>query len=448
MKIPAKGFTHGGKFHADDVFSTALLQIVRPDIQVTRGFVVPDDFDGIVYDVGGGMFDHHQEPRETRPNGVPYAAFGLLWQVLGAQLVGEHQARLLDENFIQPLDLNDNTGEQNSLADAIGSFNPLWDSKDDPDECFWRAVPVAKKILENEIAAANAVNRADDTGCEEGELEYDPSRFAFGGVHVAQIEDKSELTPENLTALEKKSGCGRVIIEYNGMWLVQELYDAMPDNWLVYQCLATADGTTIKTYAGDNAMRGLLLDKLRGSELLVVNRAEAVNDDESRQLIHKLVRQASRRCDIAYEFKDGSVAYDDIPDPLPFDINAPVIEIPEEFFGVWYMDCMDDPKKYDGKTVKYLAQVCQTPQAGKGAFVPGRFAMTCCVQDIQFVGMPCKYDDYKSLEQRSWITITAKINVKYHPIYKGQTPDSTGPVLTALSVEPAEKPAQDVVMFS
>ena len=163
MKIPAKGFTHGGKFHADDVFSTALLQILRPDIQVTRGFVVPDDFDGIVYDVGGGMFDHHSEPRECRPNGVPYAAFGLLWRLLGAQLVGEHQARLLDENFIQPLDLNDNTGEQNSLADAIGSFNPLWDSKDDPDECFWRAVPVAKKILENEIAAANAVNRADDT---------------------------------------------------------------------------------------------------------------------------------------------------------------------------------------------------------------------------------------------------------------------------------------------
>ena len=126
--------------------------------------------------------------------------------------------------------------------------------------------------------------------CEEGEVEYDPSKFAFGGVHVAQIEDKSELTAENLTALEKKSGCGRVLIEYNGMWLIQDLYDALPDNWLIYQCLATADGTTIKTYAGDSAMRSLLLDKLRGSELLVVNRAEAVNDDESRQLIHKLVR--------------------------------------------------------------------------------------------------------------------------------------------------------------
>ena len=187
--------------------------------------------------------------------------------------------------------------------------------------------------------------------CEEGEEEYAPERFAFGGVHVAQIQDKSELTRENLEMLEEKSGCGRVIIEYNGMWLYQDLMDAMPDNWVVYQCLATADGSTIKTYAGDNAMRALLLDKLRISELLVVNRAEQVNDDESRQLIHKLVRQASRRCDIAYEFADGSVAYDDIPDPLPFDVNAPVIEIPDEFFGVWYMDCMDDPQKYDGKTV-------------------------------------------------------------------------------------------------
>ena len=161
MKITARAFTHGGKFHADDVFSTALLKILRPDIKVTRGFVVPDNFDGIVYDVGGGMFDHHTEPRETRPNGVPYAAFGLLWRVLGPGLVGEHQARLLDENFIQPLDLNDNTGEANSLADAIGSFNPVWDSKDDPDQCFWRAVPFAQTVLENEIAAANAVNRAD-----------------------------------------------------------------------------------------------------------------------------------------------------------------------------------------------------------------------------------------------------------------------------------------------
>ena len=162
MKIPANGFTHAGKFHADDVFATALLQILRPDIKITRGFTVPDDFDGIVYDIGFGMFDHHQEPREYRANGVPYAAFGLLWRVLGPGLVGERQARLIDENFIQPLDLNANTGEQNSLCDAIGFFNPVWDSKEDQDSCFFKAVAVAKQILENQIDSANAVNRADE----------------------------------------------------------------------------------------------------------------------------------------------------------------------------------------------------------------------------------------------------------------------------------------------
>ena len=279
--------------------------------------------------------------------------------------------------------------------------------------------------------------------CEEGEIEYDPSKFAFGGVHVAQIEDKSELTAENLTALEKKSGCGRVIIEYNGMWLIQELYDALPDNWLIYQSLATADGTTIKTYAGDSAMRSLLLDKIARSELIVFNRAEAVNNDDARQELHKLVRQASRKCDIAYEFKDGSVAYDDIPDPLPFDINADPIDIPDDDFGIWYMDCQDEPQKYTGKTVKFLAQVCQTNRAGKNSFVPGRFAMTCCVQDIQFVGFPCSYDGYKALEQRAWVKVTAKVGYKFHNIYRGK-----GPVLTALSVEPAEKPLNDVVTFS
>ena len=250
--------------------------------------------------------------------------------------------------------------------------------------------------------------------CEEGEEEYNPKKFAFPGVTVKVIEDKAEMNPQNLAKLEKESGAGRVVIEYNGMWLLQDLAEALPESWIVYQCIATADGTTALTYARDNSMRSLLLDKIARSELIVFNRAEAVNNDEARQELHKLVRQASRKCDIAYEFADGSVAYDDIPDPLPFDLNAPVVEIGDEDFGIWYMDCQDEP-----------------------------FAMTCCVQDIQFVGFPCVYDGYKALEQRAWVRVTAKVNYKFHNIYRGK-----GPVLTALSVEPAEKPLNDVVTFS
>lgn len=161
MQVPQKGFTHGGKFHADDVFSTALLRLVRPDFTLQRGFAVPPDFDGIVFDIGDGPFDHHAFPRVTRQNGVPYAAFGLLWQQLGERLVGKNQARLLDENFVQPLDLNDNNGDACLLADAIGQFNPLWDDTQNPDTCFWKAVDFAAIVLQNNIAAANAVNRAD-----------------------------------------------------------------------------------------------------------------------------------------------------------------------------------------------------------------------------------------------------------------------------------------------
>ena len=122
---------------------------------------------------------------------------------------------------------------------------------------------------------------------------------------------------------------------------------------------------------------------------------------------------------------------------------SPVIDIPDDDYGIWYMDCQDEPQKYAGKTVKFLAQVCQTNRAGKNSFVPGRFAMTCCVQDIQFVGFPCSYDGYKALEQRAWVKVTAKVGYKFHNIYRGK-----GPVLTALSVEPAEKPLNDVVTFS
>ena len=157
--------------------------------------------------------------------------------------------------------------------------------------------------------------------CEEGEEEYNEKKFAFPGVTVKVLEDKSELNPQNLAKLGKEADAGRVVIEYNGMWLLQDLADALPENWLVYQCIATADGTTALTYARDNSMRSLMLDKIARSELIVFNRAEAVNNDDARQELHKLVRQASRKCDIAYEFKDGSVAYDDIPDPLTFESN-------------------------------------------------------------------------------------------------------------------------------
>lgn len=158
--IPSRAVTHAGRFHADDVFSTALLRILNPQLQVQRVSQVPEGFDGLAFDIGWGEFDHHQQGAPVRANGVPYAAFGLLWQAFGPRLLEGEEARRFDEQFIQPLDLDDNTGCGHPLADAIGTFNPGWDSAEQPDDCFWRAVAVAQEILDRRLESVRSIQRA------------------------------------------------------------------------------------------------------------------------------------------------------------------------------------------------------------------------------------------------------------------------------------------------
>jgi uncharacterized UPF0160 family protein len=170
----ACAFTHGGKFHADDVFSSALLLYINPEISITRGNSVPDDFTGIVFDIGRGEFDHHQKDSRIRENGVPYAAFGLLWEAVGADILGEELAVKFDESFVQPLDNNDNTGEKNELATLIGNFNPSWDYEGGSDEAFFQAVSVAGMILENKFERYRGNERADKR-VEEVLAKHDPA---------------------------------------------------------------------------------------------------------------------------------------------------------------------------------------------------------------------------------------------------------------------------------
>lgn len=168
MEMKNNALTHGGKFHADDVFSAALLKIINPQIKITRVFEVPQNYDGIVFDVGRGRFDHHQENAEVRENGVPYAAFGLLWRELGESVLSEgckpeeadKEAERFDEHFVQPLDADDNTGCGNQLAGAVGAFNPSWDSDRSPDDCFAEAVEFAEGILRRRFQGIFSVQRA------------------------------------------------------------------------------------------------------------------------------------------------------------------------------------------------------------------------------------------------------------------------------------------------
>lgn len=273
--------------------------------------------------------------------------------------------------------------------------------------------------------------------CEEGEEEYDFSTYPHQEVYLEQVEDYDDVTTDMLLGWQKKYKAQRVVLELNGMQTVGAFYEKMPEHWQIAQEVMFADATTILTYNAN--MRSLVVDKLQGCELVVFNRMEKGQDIMP---FHKLARALNRRVDIIYDYTDGTTQFDEIEDPLPFDINAKVIEIGDADYALWYRDISEEPKKYDGKTVRFKAQVAMLRKMKTGWFAPGRFVMTCCVEDIQFMGIPCQFVGAGGLKTRSWVMVTASIEAKYHALYKG-----VGPVLTAINVEPAEPAAEEVCTF-
>lgn len=272
---------------------------------------------------------------------------------------------------------------------------------------------------------------------EEGEEEYDISTYPHKNVYI-EVLDQETVTTKELQALVKKYKAQRVVAELNGMQLVGDLYSRFPEGWIVAQEVMFADATTFVAFNAN--MRNLVMDKLVGGEMVVFNRIPLGADTMQ---FHKLARAANRRINILYEFADGSSTFDDIEDPLPFDINAQFVTIADEDYALWYRDVTEEPQKYDGKTVRFKAQVAKLRRDKDAMFAPGRFVMTCCADDIQFCGVPCRYPAAAKLEPRSWIHLTATVKAEKHALYKGEI----GPVLTAVSVEQAEPAAQDVATF-
>ncbi len=272
---------------------------------------------------------------------------------------------------------------------------------------------------------------------EEGEEEYDFSAYPHKNVFL-EVVDQQTATSKELAALAKKHRAERVVAELNGMLLVGDLYMRFPEDWVVAQEVMFADSTTIFAYNAN--MRNLVMDKLTGAQMVVFNRLQPGADTME---LHKLARAASRRIDILYDYVDGTTRFDDVVDPLPFDVNAPVIEIGDEDYGLWYRDVNEEVAKYDGKTVRFKAQVALLRRDKNNMFAPGRFVMTCCVDDIEFCGVPCRYAGAKNLTTRGWVMVEAKISAENHALYKGDL----GPVLTAISVTPCEKAAEEVVTF-
>ena len=272
--------------------------------------------------------------------------------------------------------------------------------------------------------------------CEEGEEEFDPADFG-DNVCFATFDEESKLTVDRLSALQKRNKADVIVIEYNGMWALDSLYNAFPENWLVYQEIAIIDSTTAVSYNAN--MRQKMVDKLTSAEMVVFNR---VTPETDKMALHKIVRGISRRANICYEDVNGEIEFDRIEDPLPYDLSADVIEINDEDFAIFYRDMTEEFAKYKGKTVRFKGITALDSSLPNGHFAVGRHIMTCCADDIAYRGVVAKGMGNLKIATRDWVTVEGVLNEEYSKLYKGN-----GPVLTVQRIEKATKPTQEVATF-
>ena len=271
--------------------------------------------------------------------------------------------------------------------------------------------------------------------CEEGEEEYDP-RF-LQNVTVVTVEDEEDLKCSWLKELEKQYKPSQVLIEYNGMWQMERLYrEVLPANWVLYQIMTFVQADTFEVYAKN--MGQLMMEKIANADLLIFNRC---TEELKASLRSRNLRMVNRQAEIYLEDLDGNSENYLTGDECPFDLDQDIVDIPDDDFGIWYVDVMDHPERYAGKMMHMKLIMCHSRQY-PGTHCPGRFAMVCCENDIQFLGLVAKGMNLNQYQNRDWVEVTARMAIEHHPAYKGK-----GPVMHVISIGPCEKPAQDVVSF-
>ncbi|MBR3640594.1 MAG: hypothetical protein IKN53_01015 [Oscillibacter sp.] len=271
--------------------------------------------------------------------------------------------------------------------------------------------------------------------CEEGEEEYDPK--VLENVTVVTVEDEEALTCSYCKALEKQYDFKQVLIEYNGMWQMERLYrEVLPANWVLYQVMTFVDAATFEPMARN--MGQLMMEKITNADLLVFNRC---TDELKAALRKRNLRMVNRRADIFLEDTDGGSEDYNNGEVCPFDLSQSVVSIPDDDFGVWYVDVMDHPERWAGKEVHAKMMMLHSRKY-PGTHAPGRHAMVCCENDVQFLGIVAKGVGLNQFKNSDWVEVDARMAVEHHPAYKGK-----GPVMHVLSIRACEPPAQPVVTF-
>lgn len=271
--------------------------------------------------------------------------------------------------------------------------------------------------------------------CEEGEVEYDEELLKKSRTIVEVIEDEEDFTPSHLIELEKKHKPDRIIVEYNGMWNFKNM--KLPWYWKIEQQITTIDGSTFPMYYTN--MRSLLAEMIRKSEMIIFNRCDGITDLNSYK---RNIKAVNPTADVIFEDSNGEI--DEIfEEDLPYDLSQDVIVLDNEGYGIWYLDSMEHLERYIGKKIQFVAMVLKPENFPQNYFVPGRMAMTCCADDMAFLGYACEFAGAAALKQKEWVKVTAVVSKEYWEDYKGE-----GPMLHAVSVEKTKAPKEEIISFT
>ena len=270
--------------------------------------------------------------------------------------------------------------------------------------------------------------------CEEGELEYEEELLKKTKTVMEVIEDEEDFNAEYLMELEKKHKPERIIIEFNGMWNMKEI--RLPIHWSIDQQITMIDASTFPMYYTN--MKSMVAEMVRKSEMIIFNRCDGIKELSNYK---RNVKAVNQQAEIIFEDSQGEIN-EMMEEELPYDLNQPIIELNDEGFAVWYLDALDHIERYEGKTVQFVGQVLKPKSFPSDYFVPGRLAMTCCADDMAFLGFACEYDKACDLKEKSWVKVTAKVACEYWADYHGE-----GPVLHAAKVEVTKAPKEEVINF-
>ncbi|MBO7676408.1 MAG: hypothetical protein J6S49_02725 [Erysipelotrichaceae bacterium] len=269
---------------------------------------------------------------------------------------------------------------------------------------------------------------------EQGDVEYDKKFLEMTNTQVIYLDSIKDLTIEKQKQINKEYKFERLFLELNGMEDDNLLYDAgFISDWEIAQTLTTIDASKFAVYM--NNMRQFMYNHVVNAEMVIMNRSDNVD----KRFLRNNIKSINQYIEIIYEDKDGNVT-NKIEDEL-FDLSKD-LEISDVDYGLWFMDAIDNPTKYDKKNISLKVKYVSDIKEEDKVLIMGRKAMVCCANDVTDIAMPFIGIRKDDIDVNKYYMVSGIARcIKNHE-------GMTMPAIEVKDFKEAEAPKEDFVTFN